>query len=68
MKDFLCNKWFEAYDQTIISIISFTNENKNSKDDSDDSDDLQDPPDSDDDVTVYGFFSKNNQNNHVCYN
>ena len=65
----LCNKYFEAYDQTIINFISLTNEHENSKDDSDDSKDLQEPHDSDDDVTVdRDFFSKNNQNNHVCSN
>ena len=66
----MCKKWFEEYDQNIINFISLTNENKNNEDDSDDSDNIQEPHDSDDDVTVDGgsFFSKNNQNNHVCSN
>ena len=66
-KIFLCKKFFEAYDQTLISFISITNENKNSEDDSDD---IQEPHDSDDDVTVDGdyYFSKNKQNNHVFRN
>ena len=65
---FLWKKCFEAYDQTIINLISHTNENKNSEDNSDDSDYLQEPHYSDDDVTVDGDFSKNNQKNHVCSN
>ena len=43
---------------------------KNGKYGSDDSNDLQESRDSYDDVTVdgYYYFSKNNQNNHVCIN
>ena len=63
-----CKKKFQAYDQTIIDFISLKNENKDSKDNSVNSNNLQEPHDSDDDVTIYGDFSKNNQNNHVCRN
>ena len=48
----LCNKCFEAYDQTILNFISLTNVNKNSENDSNDSDNLQEPHDSNDYVTV----------------
>ena len=54
MQFFLCKKFFQAYDQTIINFISLTNENKNSEDYYDDSGDLQEPHDSDDDVIVDG--------------
>ena len=54
-------KYFEAYDQTIFNFISLKNENRNSEDDSDNFRNLQEPHDSDDDVTVDGFFFKNNK-------
>ena len=56
MQGFLCEKYFEEYDQIIITLIPVTNEKENSEDDSDDDGNIQEPHDLDDDVTVDGYF------------
>ena len=69
MQGFLCEKYFEEYDQIIITFIPVSNEKENSEDDSEDDGNIQEPYDLDDDVTVDGYFLNiNNQKNNVCRN